>query len=172
MAGAVPADTSLPPSYRSLIRVPGLRRLLVAALLGRTAIQMLSVAMVLFVLQRFHSTALAGVTVFAYAFPGVVVSPLAGALLDRSGRASLIRLDYSIAAGAIALVVILNFTGVLDPGVLLAIAVLGSVTSPLSSAGARSLLPILVPRHLWDRANAIDSAGFVVAAVVGAPWPR
>jgi MFS family permease len=162
-------DPTRPLSYRSLAHVPGLPRLLVAALLGRTAIQMLSVAMVLFVLTRFHSAALAGLTVFAYAFPGVLVSPLAGALLDRSGRVPLIRLDYSIAALGVGLIVLLNAVGVLTPGLLIAVTVLGSLSSPLSSAGTRSLFPVLVPRDLWDRANALDSAGFVVAAVVGAP---
>ncbi len=158
-----------PLSYRSVALVPGLPRLLVAALLGRTAIQMLSVAMVLFVLARFHSATLAGLTVFASAFPGVLVSPLAGALLDRSGRVALIRLDYSMAAVAVGLIVLLNALGVLNPGLLIAITVLGSLTAPLSSAGTRSLFPILVPRALWDRANAMDSAGYVIAAVVGAP---
>jgi len=27
----------------------------------------------------------------------------------------------------------------------------------------------MVPHHLWDRANAADSTGFVLAAVIGAP---
>ncbi len=159
----------LPVSYRSLLRVRGLPRLVGATLLGRTAGQMLTVAVVLFVLQRFHSATLAGVTVFAYTFPGVVVSPLAGALLDRLGRVSLIRLDYWVAAVAVALVVVLNAAGVLTPPLLVAIAVLGSLTNPLSSAGTRSLFPLLVPRHLWDRANAVDSMGFLAALVVGSP---
>lgn len=162
-------EAPLPVSYRSLLRVHGLPRLVTAALLGRTAGQMLAVAVVLFVLERFHSATLAGVTVFAYAFPGVVVSPLAGALLDRSGRISLIRLDYWVAAAAVALVVVLNAAGVLTPPLLVAIAVLGSVTNPLSAAGTRSLFPVLVPRNLWDRANAVDSIGYLFALVVGAP---
>ncbi|HYA00503.1 MAG TPA: MFS transporter [Candidatus Binatia bacterium] len=162
-------ETTLPVSYRSLLRVRGLPRIVLAALLGRTALQMLSVAMVLFVLERFHSTTLAGLAVFAYALPGVLVSPLAGALLDHSGRVPLIRLDYSIAGVAVLLILLLDRIGVLDPGLLIGIAVLGSLTSPLSSAGTRTLFPVLVPPALWDRANAVDSAGYVIAAVTGAP---
>ena len=160
---------TLPATYRSLLRVPGRPRLMLAALLGRIGGQMWTVALVLFALQRFHSPAIAGVTVFASAFPGIVVSPLAGALLDRSGRVRLIMLDYSIAAFALALIVVLGEAGVLNPELLIAIAVLGSFTNPLSGAGARTLFPVLVPHHLWDRANAADSTGFVVAAVIGAP---
>jgi MFS family permease len=142
---------------------------MVAALLGRIGGQMWTVALVLFALERFHSPAIAGLTVFAAAFPGTVFSPVAGALLDRSGRIRLIMLDYSVAAVTMALIVTLGATGTLSAGLLIGIAALGSFTNPLSSAGARTLFPMLVPRPLWDRANAVDSAGYVVAAVIGAP---
>ncbi len=161
--------TSLPLTYRSLLRVRGLPRVMVAALLGRIGGQMWTVALVLFALERFHSPAIAGITVFASAFPGTVFSPMAGALLDRSGRIRLIMLDYSVAAVTMALIVTLGATGTLSAGLLIGIAALGSFTNPLSSAGARTLFPMLVPRPLWDRANAADSAGYVVAAVIGAP---
>ncbi len=162
-------DAPLAPSYRSLLDVRGLPRLVLAALLGRIGGQMWTVALVLFALQRFHSPGIAGATVFASALPGILVSPLTGALLDRSGRAKLIMLDYWVAAALMTLIVILATTGALSAGLLIGLAAIGSVTNPLSSAGARTLFPVLVPRQLWDRANAVDSAGYVVAAVVGAP---
>jgi MFS family permease len=162
-------NDALPPHYRSLLRVGGLPRVMLAALLGRTGGQMWTIALVLFALQRFHSPAVAGITVFASLFPGTVFSPIAGALLDRSGRIRLIMLDYWVAVLALTLIVSLDAIGVLSAGVLIGIAALGSFTNPLSSAGARTLFPMLVPHHLWDRANAADSAGYVVAAVVGAP---
>src|ERR1035437_6462547 len=153
--------TTLPLTYRSLLQVRGLPRVMVAALLGRIGGQMESVALVLFALQHFHSPAIAGVTVFAYAFPGVLFSPLAGAILDRRGRATLIMFDYSVAAVAMVAIVGLGQAGVLSAGLLIGIAALSSVTGPLSGAGTRTLFPMLVPRHLWDRANAVDSAGVV-----------
>jgi predicted MFS family arabinose efflux permease len=162
-------DGTLPSSYRSLVRIPGLGRVMVAALLGRVGGQMFSVAMVPFALERFHSPTDAGVVVFASILPGIAVSPLAGALLDRIARAPLIMLDFSIAAGANALVVVLAYLGILNPGLLIAIAALSSLTYPLSGAGIRTLFPLMVPRHLWDRANALDSVTYVVAAVIGAP---
>src|ERR1019366_7766281 len=96
--------TSLPLTYRSLLRVRGLPRVMVAALLGRIGGQMWTVALVLFALERFHSPAIAGITVFASAFPGTVFSPMAGALLDRSGRVRLLLLVYSVAAVTMALI--------------------------------------------------------------------
>jgi MFS family permease len=163
------AETALPLTYRSLARVRGFPRLLAAALLGRTAVQMMSVSLVLYALDRFRSPAVAGIAIFAAIFPGIVVSPLAGAALDRWGRVRLITADYSVAAGALALIVGLGAAGALSAPLLVAIAALSSLTWPLSNAGTRSLFPQMVPRPLWDRANAIDSTTYVLAIVIGAP---
>jgi predicted MFS family arabinose efflux permease len=42
-----------------------------------------------------------------------------------------------------------------------------SLTFPLSTTGVRTMFPLLVPRGLWERANAIDSNGYVVSSVFG-----
>jgi predicted MFS family arabinose efflux permease len=39
----------------------------------------------------------------------------------------------------------------------------------LSVAGLRSLFPMMVPRKLWERVNAVDSNGYVVATILGPP---
>lgn len=139
---------------------------------------MLTVGLILFVLARFHSPQLAGATAFLAIFPGLVVSPVAGALLDRYGRARLILLDYLIGASTLALIGLLSALHVLAPATLLVITTVSSLTNPLSNAGMRSLFPIIAPRHLWERANALDSSGFVISSLVGAPlagglvtWP-
>lgn len=164
--------------YGALFRVPGFPRLYASLLLARLGISMLSIALILFVLARFHSPQLAGVTAFLSIFPGLVVSPVAGALLDRYGRTRLIMLDYLIAAVSMALIAALSWLHVLGAPVLLAIAGVASLTNPLSAAGMRSLFPIVAPRHLWERANALDSSGYVLSSLVGAPlagvlvsWP-
>ncbi len=154
-------------SYRTLLYVPGMRRLLLGALLGRIAGQMLSVSLVLFTLGRFHSAGDVGLVVFFSLFPGLLVAPLAGALLDRLGRAFLIVLDYLVAAASLILIVCLAVGGVLSIGALIAIAAASSLTYPLSNSGTRTLLPLLLPPSMWDRANAVDSAGFVIAMIVG-----
>src|SRR5579864_2952708 len=151
------------------MRVPGFTRLYSGLLLGRMAGSMLFVALVLFVLQRYHSPALAGLTAFMAALPGVVVSPVAGALLDRFCRARLVVLDYAVAAGAFGLIAGLSALHQLAAPVLLVIVAVASLTNPLSWAGARSLFPILAPRHLWERANGLDSSGHVIATLLASP---
>src|SRR3989440_9652092 len=151
------------------MRVPGFTRLYVGLLLGRMASSMVFVALVLFVLQRYHSPGLAGWTAFMAALPGVVVSPVAGALLDRFGRARLVVLDYAVAAGAFALIAALSALHLLTAPVLLVIVAVASLTNPLSWAGARSLFPIIAPRHLWEHANGLDSSGHVLATLLASP---
>lgn len=163
----VEAASSPRASYRSLLEVDGIPRVIAGALLGRIGAQMLAVAVVLFALERFHSATTAGLVVFAAIFPGLVLSPIAGALLDQRGRARLIVLDYLVAASALVLIVVLSSAGVLSAALLLAITTLSSLTNPLSNTGTRTLLPLLVPRRLWDRANAADSTGFIIAVVIG-----
>src|SRR3989441_9980784 len=83
--------------YGALMRVPGFARLYAGLLLGRMGGSMMGVALVLFVLERYHSPGLAGLAAFMGSLPGVIVSPVAGALLDRYGRARLVVLDYALA---------------------------------------------------------------------------
>src|SRR6516162_6496054 len=85
------------PTYGQLFRVPSFAQLAAGSVLARTALQMWSIALVLFVLQRFHSPSLAGLAAFLSVVPGLVISPVSGALLDRHGRLRLILLDFVVA---------------------------------------------------------------------------
>ena len=73
-------------SYRALLAIPYLGRVVLSMQLARVAQQMVGVAMVLFTLAEYNSPALAGLVTFMGLFPGLLLSPIAGALLDRHGR--------------------------------------------------------------------------------------
>ena len=136
---------------------------------ARVAQSMVSVAIVLFTLERYGSPAFAGLVTFASIFPGLLISPIAGALLDRHGRIRLVVLDYVVALVAMLLIGALALADLLPGWLLVVIAVVSSLTSILSHVGLRSLFPILVPEALWERVNAVDSNGYVVATIVGPP---
>src|SRR5437867_2856154 len=155
------------PSYRALFSIPGIPRLVASMLLARTAGQMTSLILVLFALERYGSPTIAGLATFLSIAPGLLVSPIAGALLDRHGRTRLVVLDYSVAAISLALLGALGIADALPVPLLLVIVTVTSLTFPLSHTGVRTLFPILVPQHLWERANAIDSNGYVVSSVFG-----
>ena len=156
-------------SYRALLAIPRLGRVILSMQISRVAQSMVGVALVLFVLRAYGSAELAGLVTFASVFPGLLVAPIAGALLDRHGRKRLIMLDYLIAMGSLALIGTLAWFDRLPAWLLVSIAVLSSLTGILSHTGMRSLFPILVPEHLWERVNAVDSNGYVVATVLGPP---
>jgi MFS family permease len=160
---------SLESSYRALLRVPTLWRVLVSMQIARVAQSMVSVALVLFTLEAFDSAAPAGIVTFASVFPGLLISPIAGALLDRHGRIRLVLLDYAVALSAMVAIGLLSIAGVLSAPLLVGIALVSSLTAILSHTGVRSLFPILVPEHLWERVNAVDSNGYVVATILGPP---
>ena len=136
-------------------------------MLARTAGQMVSLILVLFALQRFGSAEIAGAVTFLSVFPGLIGSPIAGALLDRHGRTRLMVLDYVVAGACLALIAALAIADLLPVPALLAIVAITSLTQPLSNTGVRTLFPLIVPAHLWERANAIDSNGYVIASIVG-----
>jgi len=155
-------------SYRALLRVPGFPRLAIATLLVRAGASMWQLALVLFVLQRYGSPSLAGISVFLAIAPGVLVSPLAGALLDRFGRVRLMVSDYAVSALALAGIVVLANLQAPLPAILV-LVVIGSLMNPLGTSGSRSLFPMVIPSHLWDRANAVDSMFYMVTTVLGPP---
>ena len=158
-----------PASYRELLRIPTIGRILLGMALSRIGGSMFGVAIVLFTLDRFDSPALAGLVTFASVGPGLIVSPIAGALLDRHGRARLIVIDQLVGAASLILIAGLALTDALTPVILVLVTAVAGLTAPLSSVGLRTLFPLLVPKRLWERVNALDSNGYVIATLIGPP---
>jgi MFS family permease len=157
------------PSYRALFAVPSLARIVLGMGLARIAQTMLGVALVLFTLAEYRSPELAGLVTFASIFPGIAISPIAGVLLDRHGRIRLMIADYVVGAICLAVVAALASVHALPPWLLVGIAIVMSLTSIFSAVGLRTLFPLIVPRNLWERANALDSNGYVIATILGPP---
>jgi len=154
-------------SYRQLLRVPDMRALLLATCLSRLGGRMLSLAIVLYALTRADGPALAGWLSFALVAPGLVISPIAGALIDRAGAAWAITADMAASATCLLALAVVDRIGWANTSVLLALTTIYSLTSPLSAAGIRTLLPRLVPRDVLDRANALDTSIHGLTDIVG-----
>jgi len=128
---------------------------------------MFTLAIVLYALTRFDSPELAGWLAFAAVAPGLLISPIAGALIDRVGSAWAITLDMAASAALLAAMALADRTGVAGPAFMLVLTGVYSLTSPLSFAGIRALLPRLVPTEALGRANALDTAMHGLTDVVG-----
>lgn len=167
LASVAPMETTLRPSYRALFAIPGFTRLVASMMLARMAQQMVALVLVLLALQRFASAEVAGLVTFAAVAPGLVAAPIAGALLDRHGRTRLVVLDYVLSAVTLGLIALLAALDALPVPLLVGIVTISSITSPMSNTGMRTLFPLIVPMPLWERANAVDSNGYVVASIFG-----
>lgn len=156
-----------PPSYRELLRQRGVPAVLLAATLSRLAGRMVTLAIILYTLDRFREVSLVGWVAFASLAPGLAISPLAGALLDRIGATRAIAIDLVASAALLFVLVGASAGGALTPLLLLALVALFSLTSPLGAAAIRVLIPSLVPPDALDRANALDAGSYAVVDVVG-----
>jgi MFS family permease len=154
-------------SYRALLRLPDMAALLLATTLSRLAGRMVALAVVLFALSRTGSPTLAGWMAFALFAPGLIASPIAGALIDRSGAVWAIAADMAASAACLLGLALADCFGWTSAPVLLTLAAVFSLTSPLSAAGIRTLVPRLVQHEARDRANALDTSIHGVTDIIG-----
>ena len=119
-------------SYAELLRRKSVPQVLLAASLSRLAGRMVTLAIILFALDRFQSPALVGWVAFASLAPGLAVSPLAGALLDRIGATRAIAVDMVASAVVLFVFVGTSLGGAMSVPAMLSLVTLFSLTSPLS----------------------------------------
>ena len=151
---------------RRLRRHHGYPLFYATATITRLADDMFSVGVVLLVLERTGSAALAGATVAAVTLPSLATGPLLGAWLDRSGRRrQLMMLDQVLAATTVLGIVALagNAPNFLVP----LVALIAGITWPLSFGGFTSLIPVIVPDKLLPQANALEATSFNLAIIAG-----
>jgi hypothetical protein len=94
--------------YRTLLAIPGFRRLLIGAVLARMPSGMFSLAILLFVHARTGSFLDAGVAVGAFTLAGAAAGPALGALVDRIGQTHVlvpVAVGQTAALAALALLV-------------------------------------------------------------------
>ncbi|MEV6416598.1 MFS transporter [Kribbella sp. NPDC051718] len=143
-----------------------LARYLTAATIARVGAEMVVFTLVLLVLDRTDSAALAGITGAAYALPAIVTGPLLGAWLDRTPyRRTALALNQTV-VGAV-MIAMLAVVGHSPHWVTPALAALAGMTLPLVSGGFTSMLPSLVPPERLPRANSLEAASFGAATITG-----
>lgn len=137
-----------------------------AATLSRFADEMVAFTLVLLVLDRTDSPALAGLTGAAYALPAIVTGPLLGAWLDRTAyrRSALAVNQATLGAVMLGLLAVVGHSPNWIPPTLAAVA---GATLPLVSGGFTSMLPSLFREERLARANAFESVSFSSATIAG-----
>ena len=157
-----PAPAVAPPLWRS----PGLAALFTASTTARLANEAARVAMVLLVLARTGSPALAGAVVAALTLPALLTGPVLGAWLDRtSNRRSVFVANQLLLL--VVLVVLLAVTGTAPSYVVVVLSLLAGVTAPVLTGGFTGLIPPLVPEPHLRRAFGAEATSYNLAGVVG-----
>ncbi len=159
-------DTSPPGPLASPWSEPGLRVLFTASTTARLANESARVAMVLLVLARTDSPALAGAVVGAATIPSLVTGPLLGAWLDRTSH----RRRAFVANQVLLLLALLGLLAVTSstPAVLImGLGLAAGLTSPVLTGGFTGLIAPLVPAAALRRAYGAEATSYNVAAVAG-----
>jgi MFS family permease len=145
---------------------PGYPGFVLTVALSRICAAMFTTAGVLLVLDRTGSAALAGTTAAASVLPGALSGPLLGAWLDvaRRRRVLIVIDQLASVAGLLGIVVL---AGHAPNWTVPTVAVLYSITRPLSSGSFFSALAEIAGPELLDRASAIEATSLNLAVVVG-----
>ncbi len=155
------------PGFRTALAFPYMRPIAASLLTARLAGYMYFSLIVLIGLISLHSARIAGLASFFSLMPGLLVSPIAGALLDRKEKTRLIILDYTVAGSSMLLLLVLLAAHSLGGVLFVAIVGCSSLTSSLSASGLRSAFPILLPEDHWNHGNGIDAITGQIGAIGG-----
>ena len=149
-----------------LWRSPGLGALFVASTTARLANEAARVAMVLLVLDRTRSPALAGAVVAALALPALLTGPVLGAWLDRTAHRRYVFVANQVLLLGV-LLGLLAVTGSAPSYVVVLLSLLGGVTAPVLTGGFTGLIPPLVPDAHLRRAYGAEATSYNLAGVAG-----
>ena len=154
------------PVAGSAWRTPGLGSLFTASTSARLANEAARVAVVLLVLDRTGSAALAGTVVAALALPALVTGPVLGAYLDRTThRRAVFVANQLLLLGV--LVALLAVTGHAPAYAVVGLGLLAGLAAPVLTGGFTGLIQPLVPAAFLRRAYGAEATSYNLAAVLG-----
>ena len=100
------------------------------------------------------------------AIPGIIVSPFAGALVDRWNRRSALIISDSIAAISTLLLMLLIINGQLTVGLIYVAISISSICNAFQWPAYAATIPLLVPKQHLGRANGMVQAADAIARIL------
>lgn len=146
----------------------------IANFAGASANAMAFIAIPWLVLELTGSALTTGIIAAVAAIPAIVMSPLAGLLIDRSGRRYISILSDVLSGISVLLIPVAALLGSLELGVIALAAVLGAIFDPANYTARKTLIePTAAASGVsLTRANSLHEAlfalGFAVGPAVGA----
>lgn len=130
---------------------------------------MTRVALTWLVYEQTGSARAIGWLMLCYTGPIVLGGLMAGALLDRFDRRTVMIVDNVIRGVAMATVPLLHLLGALEIWHIYVVAGVYGLLMMVSLAGTPSLIPSLVKPELRSTANALEMLGFTLGGIIGPP---
>jgi len=140
-------------------------------LLGRmvsdtgTSIQMM--IMPLYIIDAGGTASTIGLFSFLALLPSLIIYPFAGVLGDRMNRKTIMVVTDFISGGAILVLAIISYGGIMRISVLLVVQVIISLLNGLFEPATRGMLPQLVDKDELTRINSTVSSSRGVAIMIG-----
>ena len=152
--------------YRELLRVPGLRPLMLAVSLGRLPYGMNILAEILLLRAAGFDYAVVGVVTAASGLSVGLAAPVMGRVIDRVGQTKVLLTAavYTAISGTAFVVAVLEGAGA-TPVTILAF-LMGLIVPPVSPS-LRALLPTIVGRERLDTAFALDALLLELVFITG-----
>jgi predicted MFS family arabinose efflux permease len=130
---------------------------------------MTRVALTWFVYETTGSSVAVGLLTFFYTAPVIVGGLIAGWLLDRFDRRTVMIVDSVIKAMTVGAVPVLHGMGVLELWHVYVVAGIYGFLMMVPLAGTPAMLPSLVPPRSLSTANALETMSYTLSGVVGPP---
>lgn len=155
-------------NMKELWRQPSFRWYWLGMLLSALGDQFGWMGLTWFVMKKTGSSAAMGGVILAYMLPAVFSGLVAGVLLDRYERRKLIMVDNVVRGLIFILLVALLLAEQVPLAVIYVLIVIAGILSPLSTAGAQTMLPSLMndPKHLV-RANGVMESQWQIVYMFG-----
>lgn len=183
MTGGVPN-----PARAIVVRYPALgfprfRRYWFASFASVGATQLVTLGQGWLIFELSGSAWQLGVLGAAASIPNILMTLLGGVIADRFDRRRILITTSSLTAALLALLTVLDYTGLATVGQVLAIAALISLVTGLDWPARASIFPLLLDRHaylsgvalnafIWQSTRmAIPAAGGLIIALAGDTWP-
>ena len=114
-----------------------------------------------------HSHAWVGAIAAADLGPMIILSPLAGAIVDRTEPVRLMRQAQAVMITQAVLVAALVLTGAMTVGLLFALSIVSGCAQPVYTAARQIIVPSLVPRVDLPSAVSLDASIFHASRFIG-----
>jgi MFS family permease len=155
--------------YQAIFRIVPFRAFWLGFTFSAIGDAMTKTALVWFVYQATRSPQAVGLLLLCYTGPVIVGGLVAGVLLDRFNRRTVMLVDALFRGAVVAIVPLLAALGLLALWQLYAVAAVYGFLFMIPLAGGPSLVPDLVPEEQLSTANALETLSYTLSGVCGPP---